>query len=206
MAKFRWLDRATYLLSSWGIKRKPGNTRNAGKVMRLKIPKTEMMPRMVHARREERCCWMLFGASFRRVLLRTHRSIHDALNQNHAPRNNERLDGVGESVRLVRPSDVGRRDEQYCDAAVARRLDELVNCPVLEDEADDEHEDAEGPENGNGRHLAGLAVPNPQPLQEKHGKAVDRPEGENAPDRVVACEFPCVTDRITEDLACKMSA
>ena len=48
-----------YLLMRWGIKRTPGKTRNAGKVMRLKIPKTAIMPKMVLARREERCCWRL---------------------------------------------------------------------------------------------------------------------------------------------------
>ena len=210
-----------YLLMRWGIKRTPGKTRNAGKVMRLKIPKTAIMPKMVLARREERCCQKLasklhldgLGAkngpmygehrAETKTGSQTHRSLHNALNENHAPRHDERLDRVGKGVCLVRPCDVRGRDEQDGEAAVARRVDELVDGPVLEDEADDEHEDAEGPEDGDGGHLPGLAPADPEPLEEKHGEPVDGPEGEDASNGVVACEFPCVADGVAEDLACR---
>lgn len=47
--------------------------------------------------------------------------------------------------------------------------------PVLEDEADEEHEDAEGPEDGDWRDIAIVAVTNPEPSKQEHGQAVDGP-------------------------------
>ena len=64
-------------------------------------------------------------------------------------------------MRLIRPSNVRRGDEEHGDAAVSRRLYKLVNRPVLQHETYDEHENAEGPEDGDGRDLAGLAVTDP---------------------------------------------
>lgn len=41
---------------------------------------------------------------------------------------------------LESPGDVGRGDKQDSDATVALRLDELVDSPVLQHEAEHEHE------------------------------------------------------------------
>lgn len=45
----------TYLLRKWGIKRRPGMKRNAGNVMRLKMPKTTKPPKSPDANMEDRC-------------------------------------------------------------------------------------------------------------------------------------------------------
>lgn len=47
--------------------------------------------------------------------------------------------------------------------------------PVLENEAEDKHENAQGPEDSNGGHLAVAAIAYPQPAQQQHGQTIDRP-------------------------------
>jgi hypothetical protein len=48
--------RKSYFLRKWGIKRRPGMRRKAGKVMRLNMPKTTTKERIAHAKIEDRCC------------------------------------------------------------------------------------------------------------------------------------------------------
>lgn len=55
------------------------------------------------------------------------------------------------------------------------RLDKLVDSPVLEDEAQDEHEGTESPEHRYWRDFAIVTIPYPQPPEEEHGKPVYRP-------------------------------
>lgn len=54
--KVRRREGLTYLRLKWGSKVVAGRSRNAGKVMRLKMPTTTMKPRMDEARMPERFC------------------------------------------------------------------------------------------------------------------------------------------------------
>lgn len=45
------------------------------------------------------------------------------------------------------------------------RLDQLVDRPILQHEADDEHEHAQRPEYCDRRYLAIMPIPHPQPSQ-----------------------------------------
>lgn len=78
-------------------------------------------------------------------------------------------------MRLIGPGNVGGRNQQHCDAAVSRRRDQLVNCPVLKNEASQEHEDSQSPEDGDGRNLSLLTVPYPNPPQKQHWQTVYGP-------------------------------
>jgi hypothetical protein len=79
--------------------------------------------------------------------------------------------------------------------------DELVERPVLEHKAQGKHQDAQGPEHGDRGNLSIVAILKPEPLQEEHRQAIDRPEREHAPDGVRGGEFPGDLDGIAEDLA-----
>jgi len=46
----------TYFLMKWGINRSAGIIKNAGKVIRLKIPKTTTKARIADANADDRCC------------------------------------------------------------------------------------------------------------------------------------------------------
>lgn len=104
-----------------------------------------------------------------------YRALDNALNQDQAPSNNETLDRVGERVRLVRPCDIGRGDQEHSNATVSWRADELMDGPILQHKAGDEHEDAKCPKDCDWGNLAILAVSDPQPSQQHHGQAVDGP-------------------------------
>jgi len=54
--RFRVRGICSYFLIKWGIKRRPGIRRNAGKVMRLKIPNTTTKARMAVAKEFDLCC------------------------------------------------------------------------------------------------------------------------------------------------------
>ncbi len=99
----------------------------------------------------------------------------NALDQDQTPGDNESLDRVGKGVRLVRPRNVRRGDQQGNDAPGLARLDELVDSPVLEDKVHDEHQDPQRPEYGDRRYLSVLAVAHPEPAEQEHRKPVDRP-------------------------------
>jgi hypothetical protein len=71
----------SYFLIKWGIIRSPGIIRKAGKVIRLKIPKTTTNARIAEAKAEERCCAVSAEAptisiSFPYLIL------HDPIDQN----------------------------------------------------------------------------------------------------------------------------
>lgn len=159
----------------WGIKRMPGINKKAGKVMRLKRPKTATTPSTVEDRMEDRCYVCVSLVFLRSLGNMTNLRIHYTLDQDQTPGDNERLDRVGKGMCLVRPSNVGRGDKEDSNPPMSWRRDELVERPVLEDEAGEEHENPERPEDGNGRNLAILAVTDPEPSQQQHGQAVDRP-------------------------------
>ncbi|KAF4505353.1 hypothetical protein G6O67_007311 [Ophiocordyceps sinensis] len=48
-------ERVTYLFKKWGIRRRLGINKKAGKVMRLNMPKTATTPSTVEARSDD-CC------------------------------------------------------------------------------------------------------------------------------------------------------
>lgn len=78
-------------------------------------------------------------------------------------------------MSLVRPGHVGRSDQQDSNAAMSGRLNQLVERPVLQNEADDKHEDAKSPEYGNRGDFAIFSVTDPKPSKEEHREAVDGP-------------------------------
>jgi hypothetical protein len=105
----------------------------------------------------------------------TYLRVYYALDQDKTPSHDQGLNRIRERMRLIRPGNVGRGNEKNSDAPVARRRDELVESPVLEDEAGEEHQDPERPEDGDGRDFAILPVADPQPPKQEHRKAVDGP-------------------------------
>lgn len=127
--------------------------------------------------------------------------FENTLGQDEAPGDGKGLDRVGEGVRLKSPGDVGRGDEQDGDATVSLRLNKLVDSPVLQHEAEREHEHPQCVEDDNGRDLTVVPVADPQPPQQKHGQAVDGPQGGDAPNGILARELPGQPDGIAEDLA-----
>lgn len=62
---------------------------------------------------------------------------------------------------LERPGNVGGGDNKDGNAPVSRRGYELVNSPVLQDEAYGEHESAQSPEHCDGRNLAIISISYP---------------------------------------------
>lgn len=105
----------------------------------------------------------------------TGRCGQNALDQNQAPRDNQRLDRIRERVRLIGPGHVGGGYEQDSNSAMARRLHQFVDGPVLKHEAQDEHENAKRPEDGDRRYFAIVSVADPEPSQEQHRQAVNGP-------------------------------
>ena len=98
---------------------------------------------------------------------------HDALDQHQSPAHEQRLEAVGEGVRLEGPGDVGRGDQGHGDASGAGRLDQLMDGPVLHDDAQGEHQHAQGPVDDRGRDVVAEALA--QPAQDVHGPAVCEP-------------------------------
>lgn len=68
--------------------------------------------------------------------------LQDALDHDHAPCYHERLDRVGKSMCLVGPRDVGGGDQHGGQLPLAGEVQQLMDCPVLEHEAQDEHQHA----------------------------------------------------------------
>lgn len=93
--------------------------------------------------------------------------------QDQAPAHQQRLDAVGEGVRLEGPCHVRGRDQGYRNASSARRLDQLMDSPVLHDDTQREHEYAQCPVHHRRGDL--ISEPLPEPAQEVHGPAVCEP-------------------------------
>lgn len=110
-----------------------------------------------------------------RFVANTNLGFGNTLDQDQAPCDDESLDRVGKGMRLVGPGNIGRGHKQDGDAAVSRRRYQLMQGPVLEDKADEEHEDSQGPKDDDGGYLAIIAVADPEPAQEEHGEAIDWP-------------------------------
>jgi hypothetical protein len=83
-------------------------------------------------------------------------------------------------VRLEGPGSVGRRDESDGNPPFSRRMDELMNSPVLEHKAQQEHHDTQSVEGDSGRHLA-IAQAFPKPFEDCERHSIDQPERKEAP-------------------------
>lgn len=151
----------TYFFKKWAPRRSPGISKKAGNVTRLKRPKTPTMPSTNDARIDEFCYAMSVCAIHQERIVNTYALVHYTLDQYHTPSDNKCFHRVREGMRLVCPGNVGRGHEQNGYATMSRRGYQLVECPVLQYEADEEHEDPEGPEDGDGGYLAILSVTNP---------------------------------------------
>lgn len=86
---------------------------------------------------------------------------------------------------------------------MSRGLHQFMQSPVLQHEAQGEHQHPEGPEDCYRRHFSILSVPYPQPSEEEHRQAVDRPQGKHASDGLIGGKLPGQLDGVTEDLACR---
>jgi hypothetical protein len=84
-------------------------------------------------------------------------------------------------VRLEGPGSVGRRDESDGNPPLSRHMDELMNSPVLEHKAQQEHHDTQSVEGDSGRHLA-IAQAFPKPFEDCERHSIDQPERKEAPD------------------------
>ena len=124
----------------------------------------------------------------------------NAVDKNHAPEDKKRLDAVREGVCLERPRDIRRRHERNSHGPFPSYRQELMQRPVLEDEAEDEHEQSERVKGEHGLHIA-VAETLPDPFEDCEGEGVDELEGENAADGVVGFEFPGWVGGPAEDLA-----
>lgn len=78
----------------------------------------------------------------------------NALYENQAPRNNNRLNRIRESMCLIRPSNIRRRHHHYSHALLSLVGHQLVNRPIFKYETDEKHEDAQGVEDDLGSDLS----------------------------------------------------
>lgn len=116
---------------------------NATNVMRLKTPNAISEPKIAEAIIEERC-WREVRRNRLELLLRREQNLvlQDTLDHDDAPCYYERLDRIGEGVCLVGPGNVGGGDQDGGQLSLAREMQQLMNCPILEHEAQAEHEHA----------------------------------------------------------------
>lgn len=77
-------------------------------------------------------------------------------------------------MRLVGPGHVAARNQYHRQPSLPRAFHQLMDRPVLENEAEDEHHPAQGVVYHFGRHRL-VARARPQPAQDHHGDAVDGP-------------------------------
>jgi hypothetical protein len=159
----------------WGIKRMPGINKKAGKVIRLKIPKTTKTPSTVDERIEDRCFTQVRIIQNMRSKGATNLRVHYALNQDQTPGYDESLDRIREGMCLISPGHVGRGDKENSNSSMTRRLDELMDGPILQDKAHEKHQDPKRPKYCNRWNLAVLAIADPEPPQQQHWKAIDGP-------------------------------
>ena len=94
----------TYFLMKWGINRIAGIIKNAGKVIRLKIPKTTTKARIADANADDRCCkdcQLEFQEPEASYLI-----LHNPMNQNKTPSHSQCLYRVRKGMGLVCPSNI----------------------------------------------------------------------------------------------------
>lgn len=75
---------------------------------------------------------------------------------------------------LEGPGHVRGSDEKDGDATSARRRNEFLDGPVLEHEAQREHQHAQGPVDDRGRDIS-ISEAFPEPAQKVHGPTVCDP-------------------------------
>lgn len=77
-------------------------------------------------------------------------------------------------MSLIGPCDVRGGDQHGGQLPLAGEMQQLMESPVLEHEAQDEHQHAQSIVDDGGRDLVGSAA-GPDPSQQHHGKTVDWP-------------------------------
>ena len=104
--------------------------------MRLKIPKVASEPRMAEERSEDRC-WKSckHQAHPEHLDSGTNLIFQDPLDHDQTPRYNQSFHRVRKRMRLVSPGNVGGSHQDHSQSSMARRLNQLMNCPILENEA-----------------------------------------------------------------------
>lgn len=135
--------------------------------MRLKTPKTPTTPRenvdnMVVRCYSVRSQWTIpTGKHEKKERVATYPRIQNALDQDKAPGHHQSLHRIREGMRLIRPSHVGRRNQQNSHATMSLRWDKLVKCPIFQHKADEKHEDSQCPKDGDWRDFPILTVADP---------------------------------------------
>ena len=79
--------------------------------------------------------------------------LHDPLHQHQAPQHDQRLYRIGERMCLVGPSDIGGSNQDHRNPSLSWRVDQLMDCPIFEHEAQDEHHASQCVINDLGRNL-----------------------------------------------------
>jgi hypothetical protein len=95
----------SYFLMKWGINRSAGIIKNAGKVIRLKIPKTTTKARIADANAEDRCCKDC-QLVFQQTTKVSYLILHNPMNQNKTPSHSQCLYRIRKGMGLVRPSNI----------------------------------------------------------------------------------------------------
>lgn len=100
--------------------------------------------------------------------------LNNATDQHQTPSNQQRLEGVGEGVRLISPGDVRGCDQHHSCSALARGGHQLIDGPVLQYEAQQKHDPPEEIKNHIWRRMSRpeLGI---EPFQQAHGHIVDGP-------------------------------
>jgi hypothetical protein len=74
-------------------------------------------------------------------------------------------------MSLIGPCHVGRSHEDNGLSSISGRVDKLMDCPILENEAHEEHDDPESVVDHSRADIA-VCCAWPKPLQHDHGKTV----------------------------------
>lgn len=167
-----------YLRRKWGTRYRPGRNKKVGKVMRLNMPNVMREPRNAEDTSDDRCWKVIQHRSSQErshmMQLLTDLIVHYSLDHDQTPGDHQGLDGIGESVYLVSPGDVGGCHQNAGQPSMAQRRDQLMNCPILQHEAQNEHENPKSVIDHFWRNLL-FSCLGPHPSQYHHRKAIDRP-------------------------------
>lgn len=103
----------THLRKKWGRRRRAGIIMKAGKVMRLKRPKTKRKAKRPDEKIEDRCCPHVSNCWCRQIIKASYLILNDTLYQNQAPCHKQSLHCIRKCMRLIGPGDVGRCYQHY---------------------------------------------------------------------------------------------
>lgn len=138
-SSFRKCLGISYFLVKWGIIRSPGIIKKAGKVIRLKIPKTTTNARIAEAKAEDRCCAIsaeipISSTRFPYLIL------HDPINQYQTPSHRQGLYRVWERMCLICPCNIWWGYQHNCDPSMPRWWNQFMKSPILQHKTQGKHQ------------------------------------------------------------------